>query len=212
MRIGLKRLLRRIMVPGIGLILVLGMMIPLGLYLDGRDTDLSQERERITGEVASLRRQIRELRGDSSFVADNLPHYGTLLERGLLRKQNRLEASDRLERLALDLRINQLRYEFQAEERYQVSTTAAARLEVVSTPIAVQIDALLDREVFAFLNRVRDSLGGAVILRSLTLSRAALDPAAAAAALRRQERPSLVRASVTLDWVSFDVHQTTPNS
>lgn len=197
-------ILRQLLVPGAALLVVVGLLTGGSMYLDDYAAQVQQQTAEVDAALFSLRRDIRELRGDSTFVADKMPEYHALRQKGFLEPQSRLQAAGLLESLALNHKINELKYEFRPEERHKL-TVPRSEVEVVSTTMMLQLNALLDEDVFAFLEAVTQRLRGHVAIRGFRIGRTEEDLGGILKRVAAGTRPSSVTAQLVIDWTTMSV-------
>ena len=197
-------LLRQFMAPGLALLLTLATFIGGSMYLDDYGAQVQQEAAAAESALFSLRRDIRELRGDSTFVADKMPEYQALREKGFLEPQSRLQAAGLLESLAITHKINELKYEFRPEERHKLNV-ARADVEVVSSTILLQLNALLDEDIFGYLDAITQRLKGHVAIRGFKIGRMDDDMGSILKRVAAGTRPSNVTAQLVIDWTTMSV-------
>lgn len=198
---------RQFLVPGIAALLVAGLFAGGSMYLDEYGTQVQQESAAADTALMALRRDIKELRGDTTFVADKMPQYQALREKGFLDPQSRLQAANLLESLALTHKINELRYEFRPEERIKLNLPRTD-MDVVSSTIIVQLNALFDEEIFAFLEAVTKGLKGQVSIRAFRISRTDDGMETILKRVSSGSRPSSVSAHIIMDWASLGLRET----
>jgi hypothetical protein len=197
-------LLRQLLAPGLAFLLAVGAAVGGAMYLDDYAAQVQQETTAVDAALFSLRRDIRELRGDSTFVADKMPEYQALRQKGFLEPQSRMQAASLIESLALTHKINELKYEFRPEERHKLNVPRAD-VEVVSSTIMLQLNALLDEDIFAFLDAVTQRLKGHVAVRGFRIGRMEEDFGGILKRVSTGARPSTVTAQLVIDWTTMSV-------
>ena len=197
-------LLRQLAVPGTALLVVAGAVLGGSMYLDDYAAQVQQQSAEVESALFSARRDIKELRGDSTFVADKLPEYHALRQKGFLDPQSRLQAASLLESLAIAHKINELKYEFRPEERHKINVPRAD-VEVVSSTMMLHLNALLDEDIFAFLDAVSQRLKGHVAIRGFRISRTDEELGGILKRVATGSRPSSVTAQLVLDWTTMIV-------
>lgn len=162
-------------------------------------SDAEDEAMMLRSQVQAVRGQITQARADYAFVQDNQGRYVSALERGLYRAQDRLEAKEALDGLFATDYLTGLTYEFAAAS---TGRPPGAQHDVVSTPLRLELGAMLDRDVYAFLRDMEKTFPGYPVLKGLTVKPGDALTQDALTRITRGEAVPLVRATVTYDWRS----------
>lgn len=199
------KLLRRLTIPAITLTVALVIAVGGGLYLNDKTTTLETRVARVTGANGRISRQINILKQDTEFIAENVGRYRTWADRRLFEPPDRLAAARRFRRLAAERGINELRFEFEPAERYPIGPDRETPVQLVATPVRFTISSLFDRNVFGFLDAVRQELDGYVTLRRVKMERVAIPLDEVLARIEVRDYPSLITAEAVLDWITLDL-------
>ncbi len=161
--------------------------------------------EEADGQFRRLRAATNQARGeaqqaalDYDYVVANTGRYKNALERGVLDPQDRLDARQRLDTLMNQTYLVRMGYEMAAA----VNQQGPGGHDLVTTPIKMEVSAMLDRDIFVLLRDLEDAFPGYGVLRGFRLSRG---DAATDEALRRVtagEPLPFVTGSITLEWRS----------
>lgn len=162
-------------------------------------TDAEDEAAGLRRQIQGLRGQIAQARADYAFVQDNRVRYMRALERGLFRPQDRLEAKDALDELFAADYLAGLTYEFAAAS---AGRPDGAEHDVVSTPLNLEVGAMLDGDVYAFVRDMEARFPGFPVLKRLTVTRGEPLTQQALERIARGEAVPLVRATLSYDWRS----------
>lgn len=173
-------------------LLLLLVVVP---YAMGQLDDLQVQFNRLRGEVTQTRTLTLQARKDFEFVQENSARYVDALDRGLFEAQDRLDATARLDELYNRDHLAALAYEFTSQ------TTAEGRgITIVTTPLRLSADAMLDRDIYMFMRDLQHSFPGVLVLREMRirpkvpLSGQVLDSIRAGTAV------ALFNADLSYDW------------
>lgn len=205
-----RALFRRMVVPGTVLALVLGIAGGASTWIWLREEATMAERNRAQGALAALTKDISRLEASSSLVSERADQYGELAESGFMEGQNRLEATKLVKKLSVEAGILRLNYEFMPVERFPVAGHDPLQVTVTSSPMKLEIQALFDRDIYAFIDKLRARMPGHVTIREMEVTRLIEDSAALAQDIARGEKPAAVRADVTLDWTGVEIKEPAP--
>lgn len=204
--------------PSIGILVgVLVVIGGLGYWLVSESERLRDRNAQLISENNRKVSAIRELRGDTSFVREQLSIYRKIEARGFLTPKSQSDAAALLTELANAERLNELTYEFGEPVAVEVPTRRDIDARLLSTPIELQISALSDAHVFAFLDAFAVGLPGHVSVRQMELDRVSFSVESAVERIesqwrrigddpaRRPERPAFVNAQIILDWTTMQI-------
>lgn len=208
--------LRRL-APSVGaLIAVIVIFGGLYWYLSRQSLELADELETLEIRNNRIVSAIRELRGDSELVNEQLYFYRQIEAMGLFEPKAQSEAALLLNRLANTHKINDVAYEFDIDNLIALPTQREIDANIYTMAIRLEIRALNDADIFRFLDAFIRENEGIVTIRSMTLTRTDFDLTRRVREIERQwrqlegterqpERPDLVSASVTLDWTTMSL-------
>ena len=137
---------------------------------------------------------------------ERLPLYQQLARRGLLTPPDYAEAERIIRRAAELSSINEAVFDVQRAESFTLRDAGSIRTVLDSTAIQIRMESLLDEHIFSFIARIQSELPGLVVLREIEIERTSPTTGPIVNAILEDnpsERPSLFRATVTLDWVSL---------
>lgn len=209
-RADVMAILRR---SAVSLGLLAGVLLATGLaqlYLDGRTAAVQRQIHGVQDDIRELRDRLDRLRAATRFVEARRAEFRRTLKRGFLVSPDPLQASKAIETLAESTGLNVARYTFMAPQSVVLGEGRgrdAPTVRLQAMPITIELDAVIDADIFAFLGRLPAELPGFVVLRTLDLSRqtAALDIVLGRFA--EGERPAVVTGTAELDWVVLDIQQ-----
>lgn len=161
--------------------------------------------EEADAEFRRLRAATNQTRGeaqqavmDYDYVVANADRYKNALGRGVLDPQDRLDARQRLDTLMSEAYLVRMGFEMAAA----VTQQGPGGFDLITTPIKMEVSAMLDRDIFVLLRDLEDAFPGYGVLRGFRLTRG---DAVTDEALRRVtagEPLPFVTGSVTLEWRS----------
>lgn len=149
----------------------------------------------LRAQTSQTQAEARQAAMDHDYVVANTGRYKDALARGVLTPQDRLGARERLDELMRDSYLVRLGYEMAAAR-----TEQAGAHTIVTTPMKLEISALLDRDVFGLLRALDGAFPGYGVLQGFRIARA--DPVDDSA-LRKVAAGTAVpfiTATVSLDW------------
>lgn len=200
------RVLRRLAIPGV--IMVAGYVgMEYGKAAILAKTEASKEAyNAVESELGKARKAAKRLKEGTAMVENRLDDYKRIQEEGVFNPPQRLEAASMLENMGVQQKLVAVRYAFLPSKTTTVfGDKIRDSLQINTVPITISLDAVTDRDIFAFLDDVKRDVGGRIILRNLNLTRAMTDNASAIQALREGRRPVLVSAEATIDWLSYKI-------
>lgn len=169
---GLKRATRlSILVGGGALLLGGGLVVGGDLLLD----DWRLEAGRLNDEIRSVEAEIRTLRDDIQYVADNTAAYEAALARGMFTDRNRLAAQDAVKMLLLGNRLEGS-ISFQPQVRQGPVTVGGQPYDVLREPLEVLATGVLDSDMLQFTHDVADAVPGFLVFQEARLERRPLTP------------------------------------
>lgn len=178
-----------------GLVLNLLALVFLLPYVYGQLDDLRRDLGRLRAETTATRAQTLQAKQDYEFVQENQGRYLDALARGLFEPQDRLVAKARLDDLYVRDHLVSLTYEFASQ-----TTQEAGDVQVVTTPLRLAVDSLLDRDVYTFMKDVEHSFPGVLVLREMTIGQRTPVTDQVLAQIRAGTAVPLFSASLVYDW------------
>lgn len=130
--------------------------------------DAERELRTLRARTSQVQGQARQAADDFDYVTANAPRYRDALARGVLDPQDRLAAKTDLDQLMKDAYLVRLGYEMAAAKTEEGPDGYA----VVSTPMKLEVSALLDRDVFVLLRDLETAFPGYGVVRGFRITRA----------------------------------------
>ncbi len=150
-----------------------------------------------TTEKRALQIQIKSLEDDLIFLRRHQKELEFLFEKGWFIPKNRLIAGDVLEKLRGSL--NNIQYTFEPETIKCLEETYTFK----STKIVLEVRALLESDIYAFLNRVSDKFPGILTPQEIILTRGEELSEKTLLMLRQNKRPDFVRGKLVFEWFAM---------
>jgi hypothetical protein len=135
----------------------------------------------------NLHRQLKELEKDLAFVNRHQKDLALLVEKGWFVPKSRLIAAETIEQLSSML--PHVRYTFEPEK----ITKREGNQTYKVTLLTFVIEALLDTDIYAFLQVLLEKFPGVLCPRELMLMRKDMT---------QEEAPTFVEGTLVLEWVS----------
>lgn len=142
---------------------------------------------KVEGEYESLYRQLKELEKDLAFVNRHQKVFSVLVEKGWFVPKSRLIAIETIEQLSSSL--FHVQYTFEPEKIVK----RAQNQDYKVTLLTFVIEALLDTDIYAFLQMLVEKFPGILYPRELMLMRKEIT---------QEEEPTFVQGTLVLEWVS----------
>lgn len=152
-------------------------------YLETQKAHFSK----VNGDHENLRRQLKELEKDLAFANRYQKDLALLVEKGWFVPQSRLIAAVTIEQLSSIL--PHVRYTFEPEK----ITKGEGNQTYKVTSLTFVIGALLDTDIYVFLQVLLEKFPGVLCPRELMLTRKDVT---------QEEEPTFVEGTLVLDWVS----------
>jgi len=201
-RTELMRLMRRLALPVGALALVLAVLTIVTSELTARLAATGARIDELQRDTAATVRDIRRTRAGLAFVRDHRGTYDRAREAGFRAPQDRLAAGNILEQLAVETDLNRMEYTFDAARRAPLGNAGEGAPALVATPLSIEARAAFDRDIFAFVDELRDELPGYLVLRRGRMQRRMQrDFATVEDNPAGQGRPDVIGASLSLAWV-----------
>lgn len=163
----------------------------------GRVDAREAEVRRLDREIGALRAETRQARQDVVFVQENAERYEKVLGSGLFDGQNRLLAQHRLDEAFVDNYLADLTYEFAAAEERALPVRDHI---LVATPLRLEAQALLDRDIFTLIRDLDSRFPGTAVLRGLSLGPVTPVTADALRRIRAGVAVPFFTATLTYEW------------
>lgn len=201
-------LARRLVAPVLLVFLAAAAVAAGAIHLGGEDRRLTGRTGQEIRELRELRTQLDRRRNSRAFIGSKLPLFADARDKGFLTTPDDLEASVLIEELAAKHQLADARYQFGEPRRIRIGQPGDAfAASFVALPIALDVKALFDEDLFMFLNAFARQLDGYALVRSLRITRTQGDIGAVAGRVARGERPNVVSATVELAWVALQTDE-----
>ncbi len=164
-------------------------------FLYGMLDDLHRDLQVLRSDTTATRAQTLRARQDYEFVQANTGRYEEALARGLFEPQDRLVAKARLDHLYGRDHLVALTYEFSGQ-----TTEDARDVQMVTTPLRLAVESMLDRDVYTFMQDLETSFPGVLVLRELSLAPRAPVTEQALEQIRSGTAVSFFSATLAYDW------------
>ena len=191
---------RALRTPLILLGINLGSAVLAGGVVYGYADQQAARHDGLTATLQQLSQQRATAVEDLAYIEANRSAFDELLEGGLLADQDRLAAARLLEELARRHGLNGIRYSFDPQRAAPLGPGRLAEMTLLTTTIAIEMTAVLDRDVLAFARSAAAQLPGEVRVTGLRLERHEETGPNLLARLRDGVRVHLVAGRLQLDW------------
>ena len=180
------------------LILGLGCGISLGFWI-AVDFQRTQETHFIRSdqEKNSLKNQVNALKNDVNFVKKHQEELDFLIEKGWFIPKNRLIAGEILEKLRVSL--NEIQYTFEPEIIQNLEEEYPFKV----TKIIIEVGALLESDIYEFLDTILEKFSGILRLHEFTLSHGEEVNKKNLSALRKNVCPNFVKGKLIFEWFAL---------
>lgn len=152
---------------------------------------------RIKMEKLSLQKKIRALENDIAFVKDHQKELDFLVSKGWFLPKNRLIAGEILEKLRGSL--NKVHYTFEPENAKNMGEEYAFKV----TKIVLEVAALLDSDVYEFIQEILKEFPGILIPLEFTLTRGEEINEKNLLALRQKDGPNFIDGKLIFEWFAL---------
>ncbi|MBY0293616.1 MAG: hypothetical protein K2W92_10075 [Alphaproteobacteria bacterium] len=173
-----------------------GLVFSLWGALDFQKTQKTYFQTMIT-EKANLQRNVKDLKKDLLFIKTHQKELTFLTQKGWLFPHNRLIAIESLEELCHSL--SEVSYTFDPENLKTFGENSTFKV----TKIVFEVGALLDTDIYDFMDRLLENFPGILIPHELTLSRSAPVNEKNLFSLRKEETFSFMTGKLIFEWVSI---------
>ena len=173
--------------------LLIALLAALLIILNWLES-LKDEHQTLQGSISQLERENGTLKSDLAYLKDNQKRYDSLIAGGWHTTLDRFKAGQKIEELSGNL--NQVGYTIHTPEE-GVEGTTRHKTHLTFT-------ALLDSDVFDFLDTLSNKFPGLIQFRDITLVRQASITDDILKDIRDGQKPDLVVGEVQLDWIYWD--------
>jgi len=173
--------------------LLIGLLAALLIILNWLES-LKDERDNLQGSIQQLESQNGTLKSDLAYLKENQKRYDALVTGGWHTTLDRFKAGQKIEELSSNL--NQIGYTIHTPEEGMEGTTRHKT--------NLTFTALLDSDVFDFLDTLSKDFPGLVQFRDITLVRQASITDDILKDIRDGLKPDLVVGEVQLDWIYWN--------
>jgi len=142
----------------------------LVLSAAGEQKAAAAERQSAQGKLARATDEEREIR-------DRLVDYRKLVDRGVIGDEQRLDWVDRIGEIKAARKLFDVKYTIEAQRPVDypglaaVGAAAAGEVEVMASPMKLDMSLLHEEDLFRFLDDLRRALSAHVVVKSCTLQR-----------------------------------------
>lgn len=148
-------------------------------------------------ELDSFKKNLRTLEEDLAFVTQYHKKLQFLVTKGWFLPQNRLIAGEKINEEKGSL--NSLRFTIDPESL----TGTDDRYSFKTSKITFEIEALLDKYIYAFASNILKNFPGILMLRRISLSRNDKINERTLSALRQHKRPNFVVGEIICEWMAM---------
>lgn len=149
-------------------------------------------------QTAQTQAQARQAAMDYDYVVANADRYEDALARGALDPQDRLKARERLDELMRETYLVRLGYEMAAVK----TEPADGGYSIVTTPLTLEVSAMLDHDVFVLLRALDGAFPGYGVLKGFRIARADPVNADALKKVAAGTPVAFITGTISLDWRS----------
>lgn len=142
----------------------------------------------------SLRKDLKHLEEELCFLNHHKQTLTFLEKKGWFTPSNRLIAAEKIKEAAVSL--NKINFTFEPEEIEEHKTGYSFRI----TRLILETSALLDTQVYDFIENILRSFPGILMLRKLSLAR---DEPFNFSALNQNKQLNFVRGEIIFEWVAM---------
>jgi hypothetical protein len=173
--------------------LLIALLAALLIILNWLES-LKDEHQTLQGSIQQLERENGTLKSDLGYLKENQKRHDTLVAGGWHTTLDRFKAGQKIEELSG--KLNQVGYTIHTPEEGLEGTTRHKT--------HLTFTALLDSDVFDFLDTLSNKFPGLIQLRDITLVRQASITDDILKDIRDGLKPDLVVGEVQLDWIYWD--------
>ena len=144
--------------------------------------------------------RIANIEAEVSTIRDKSRQYDEITEAGFFGEQERLSATQLLERLAREHDLTKLNFKFEPQTAQIVEGESDAKFELIQTQIAIEAAALTDYDVMGFVAEFAYRLEGQVQVPVFTLKRMATVDDAALTEISRGAMTLVFDSVLEISW------------
>lgn len=181
--------------------LVVGVLAAGVVYgYAGSQTSL---RDQLSAAIRHLNHQRASVAEDLAYLRANRAAFDALVARGLLAGHDRLAAARLLEDLRRRHGVATIHYSFSPQREAPLGPGRDAAITVLATEVTIDMSALTDRELLAFVHAVLGEFPGALRVLELDLDRRQDPEPELLARLRAGEPVTFADGRLRFEWRSF---------
>ncbi|MBY0272543.1 MAG: hypothetical protein K2X02_03905 [Alphaproteobacteria bacterium] len=152
----------------------------------------------LTSKVHQLQQQAFALEGDISFVRRHENELQFLKEKGWVIPKSRLLAQEVFEKASES--FDKTEFSFEPERSILKNDMYSYKI----TKIIWSCEAILDNDIFIFLEAIFSKFPGILILHEITLSRGEVLTGSSLLALNQGASPHFILGNIIFEWVAMD--------
>lgn len=178
-------------------------IVVLGIAAFWLEVDVDDEAARVTqlqAELTAQRLKVGTTRKEIGRLPELRRLYDAAMSNGLLVEPDRLKLVDHVHGMGDRLHLTDVHYKLSPEE---AMPNIKSKYQLVSTPVALANNALLDTDVFSFWQELLGGLQAHYQIAAASIERIGTDPDAAVVAIAAGRPVSLVKAELTFRWMSL---------
>jgi hypothetical protein len=182
-----------------GLFLSLAVLVPL---LGGFHSDTVDANVRLKASIAKLTKGLQQAKDDHQFVLDHRGRFDALMHSDKLVPHTRGNATDYLQKVAVQRGMTTLSYSFGAVHNDPGSSreSVTGGYLVHAEDVELKLGAPLDTVIFDFLTDLTESFPGSVVIETLTLDRTPDFNTDALNNVSRGQEAGLLKGTAGLSW------------
>ncbi|HWT53812.1 MAG TPA: hypothetical protein VN066_03320 [Rhodocyclaceae bacterium] len=176
----------------------LAILIALAAGLAARHFVQQSEKQALAAELAAAnsRNAVQQLQNDEQDIRIKIAAYQTLVARGIVGMERRLDWVELMRNIQRDRKLLGLEYEIQPRQAWTGGSSAGTGYRFMSSAVRIQIPLLHEEDLVRFLDDVHTGAAAFTRLRSCSLQRA---PAAAMASKLAPQ----INAECQMDWITL---------
>lgn len=191
---------RKAMIP-LAVMVVIGGGVLYAADLIAQSNDgLRFEIDAIEWQIDENTDRIANIEAEVSTIRDKSRQYDEITEAGFFGEQERLSATQLLERLAREHDLTKLNFKFEPQTSQIVEGESDAKFELIQTQIAIEAAALTDYDVMGFVAEFAYRLEGQVQVPVFTLKRMATVDDAALTEISRGAMTLVFDSVLEISW------------
>jgi hypothetical protein len=185
---------------GTSLVLFVALFFTLGTWRD----NAIQENADLKNNLAKSKANLEQSQTDVKFVSENRESYERLLQSDQLVPHTRLTAVRRMQEVAQIHGLTQLNYDFNTAADTSLTAVASqptsGDYRVNVEAIKLNVGAPVDGKIYGFLYDVADNFPGAIVVQSVSLTRAPKVSSEMLDLVSQNQDSGLVKGEVLLLW------------